>query len=307
MSTTRNLFINVAAQSPETAFVVSEAYPLQLPEVLELVYGDQLVLNIYLVDGIGDYDSISGLTGYTLKVGVGAPGGTVAAFQDSWTQITSGWTGTLDLNTAGIQTLLNSAVSVSSYLEVEITDSLGKVRTYGQAKVTLRNQAISGASSVPTPTADYFTKTETNAKFVGNQSSITALTGGTATDLDGIVTVGVAVGMTVVVILAGQLSHYQLQAGTTAENDPVVIRPDDFNASTNAKVWVLSRQDQAGYTHTQSTPATIWSVNHQLGYRPSSCAIWINNILSGSRVEHVDVNNLTVNNNSNQSGYGRFI
>ena len=32
-------------------------------------------------------------------------------------------------------------------------------------------------------------------------------------------------------------STYQLVNGTDAENSPFVIRPNDYNVSTNAKVW----------------------------------------------------------------------
>jgi hypothetical protein len=30
---------------------------------------------------------------------------------------------------------------------------------------------------------------------------------------------------------------FKLRAGTDAEVSPSIIRPDDYNASTNAKVW----------------------------------------------------------------------
>lgn len=66
---------------------------------------------------------------------------------------------------------------------------------------------------------------------------ITGLTGGGTTKLDGIVTVGVAVPIVVVVYVSSELQFWRLATGTTAESSPSVIRPDDYNATTNAKVW----------------------------------------------------------------------
>lgn len=75
---------------------------------------------------------------------------------------------------------------------------------------------------------------------VSDQSrvTITGLTGGTASDLDGVTTVGVDVNLVREVLLPGpSLSRYILVAGTDAESSPDVIRPDDYAASTNEKVW----------------------------------------------------------------------
>lgn len=72
---------------------------------------------------------------------------------------------------------------------------------------------------------------------------ITGLTGGGATNLDGLATVTgdfSVVGSVVLIVLGGALNAYQLVTGTDAEASPSVIRPDDFNISTNAKVWKLA-------------------------------------------------------------------
>jgi hypothetical protein len=305
MSQELSIYVNVQARTPEDGFVVSEIYPVPIPETFDLVRGDQVKLSIYLVDGEGAFDAISGASGYTLKVAVGTPGGTVAAMQDSWSLITNGWTAYINLNTQGIADLLAGAQTVKTKMEVEVTDGSGNVRTYGQRSVRILNQTISGASTVPTPVADYYTKTETNQKFVQNQSAITGLVGGTSTDLDGIPTDGIAVGIVAAVIILGVLTYYQLHAGTTAESSPDVIRPDDFDASTNAKVWVLTRQDLFGYGHTQTTPASTWNVNHGLGYRPSTVSVWISNQQRIADVEHVDNDNLTVSFRGNQIGVCR--
>lgn len=66
---------------------------------------------------------------------------------------------------------------------------------------------------------------------------ITGLTGGGTTKLDGIVTVGVTAPVVAVIYVSSELQFWRLASGTTAEASPSVIRPDDYDASTNAKVW----------------------------------------------------------------------
>lgn len=79
---------------------------------------------------------------------------------------------------------------------------------------------------------------------VQNRWELTSLTGGTAASLDGIptkITAGLVIptNSLCAVVIGGELSHYQLVSGTDAESSPNVIRPDDYNGSTNARVWKL--------------------------------------------------------------------
>lgn len=59
--------------------------------------------------------------------------------------------------------------------------------------------------------------------------------------LDAIPTAGLHVGVVVGVYLSGALSFYRLTSGTDAESSPDVIRPDDYAASTNEKVWKVQQ------------------------------------------------------------------
>lgn len=68
--------------------------------------------------------------------------------------------------------------------------------------------------------------------------TVTGYIGGGATKLDGVTTVGVPVNT----LYAFKHStdgglFYILVAGTDAEASPSVIRPDDYNGTTNAKVF----------------------------------------------------------------------
>jgi len=74
--------------------------------------------------------------------------------------------------------------------------------------------------------------------------SVTALTGGGATALDGQSTFAlgspVIVTSTIVVLTYGRVGQWwKLIAGTDAESTGTgVVRPDDYDASTNARIWV---------------------------------------------------------------------
>lgn len=73
------------------------------------------------------------------------------------------------------------------------------------------------------------------------ERNIVGLTGGGATKLDGIATVGMALSPVPFVMfsLGGQMQAYILRAGTDAEASPSIIRPDDYAGGTNEKVWEL--------------------------------------------------------------------
>lgn len=70
-------------------------------------------------------------------------------------------------------------------------------------------------------------------------ATLTGLTGGGSTKLDGIVTVGLSAGAVVQVWNGNMVVPYRLRAGTDAEASPFIIRPDDYAASTNEKVWEM--------------------------------------------------------------------
>ncbi len=77
-------------------------------------------------------------------------------------------------------------------------------------------------------------------KIIHYDRLITDLTGGGGSNLDGIPTVNLAPGrIQTVVNLLGAQAFYILSVGTTAENAPLFVRPDDYDGVTNAKVWVM--------------------------------------------------------------------
>lgn len=100
--------------------------------------------------------------------------------------------------------------------------------------VRLFNDYKKGGEANPTPGIPY------SRAFALNRYAITGLTGGGATKLDGIVTAGLdMVGSVVLINMTdGSPILWRLVAGTDAENAPGgIVRPDDYDGATNAFVW----------------------------------------------------------------------
>jgi len=67
--------------------------------------------------------------------------------------------------------------------------------------------------------------------------TITALTGTDTNALAAIVSATLPLNRVLGVVVGSTLSFYQLQAGTSATEEPGIIRPNDFDEFTNAKFW----------------------------------------------------------------------
>lgn len=77
--------------------------------------------------------------------------------------------------------------------------------------------------------------------------SLTSLTGGVVgTDLDAVVTTSLGAGQRAEVLMESIIWDYVLEAGTDAEAVPWVVRPDDYNGASNAKVWKLKMRSTGG-------------------------------------------------------------
>ncbi len=101
--------------------------------------------------------------------------------------------------------------------------------TTEQFPLTIENRIYRGSvipSTAPTQAAAIFLP------------GVTGLTGGGATNLDGVLTAGISVPQVYILSISTSSQLWILQAGTDAENAAGgIVRPDDYNASTNAKVF----------------------------------------------------------------------
>lgn len=74
----------------------------------------------------------------------------------------------------------------------------------------------------------------------GKRAGITGLTGGGATNLDGLVTLNQGTGVLIYINDATEgVGFWELASGTTNESAANgVVRPDDYASSTNEKIWL---------------------------------------------------------------------
>ena len=61
------------------------------------------------------------------------------------------------------------------------------------------------------------------------------------------------------------------------------------------------------YVHTQSTPATVWTINHNLGFRPSVELIYSGSQEIDGDISHPTVNQTVVTLNPATAGLARLI
>jgi len=104
---------------------------------------------------------------------------------------------------------------------------------------------------------------QSNYEIMLSRPDITGLTGGGATNLDGIPTTGLAVGTILIIYDGSETRIYRLTAGTDAENSPEIIRPDDFADPGNAKVWKTSISSDPG--ETGFSPTGGWALTGNTG------------------------------------------
>lgn len=140
---------------------------------------------------------------------------------------------TLNFGTTELLNAISASASLSAVIEVETTEG-GVIETLAQTPVTITNDIITNASTTPVVTPY-------SANLLRVEPTITALTGGAASALDSLATSNGSypVGICVFFVRSGAPEIWQLTSGTTAENAANgIVRPDDYQASTNEKVWL---------------------------------------------------------------------
>jgi len=140
------------------------------------------------------------------------------------------WTGTLSLSTWAmfIQFAGQSGDSISSTLEVQITEPGEQpIKALSIACEIRRDVIVAGNLTNASPTS-----------FGLFNSTITGYTGGGASNLDGTTALTRPVGSAIMWSHASYgLQAYVVESSTDATSSPAKIRPSDYNASTNAKVF----------------------------------------------------------------------
>lgn len=151
-----------------------------------------------------------------------------------------------------------SDVDPGFQIAIQKVDSSNQVVTTNPGTATLSNagQTIflgsDGTQWIVLMQYDPALNTPTLSQVVLNWNTITALTGGTSVTLDGQPTAnGVTPTYALVALTYGTpriSSLWQLVPGTDSPSD-TVVRPIDYNASTNPQVWKLVLNGAAGNTN----------------------------------------------------------
>jgi len=163
-------------------------------------------------------------------------------FEDSATQIASGWSMTLDANNANILRATAAEQSdLSANYSIEVVSPTATVDVVARGPVIINEgsfdiAALSGITYLEIPNL--------NAAII-QRVDIVGLTGGTSTDLDSIATVDLSIGYTLFtgVQIGANVpgKQWTLTSGNEAENPAGgIVRPDDYNETTNAKYWQVT-------------------------------------------------------------------
>ena len=202
--------------------------------------------------------------GTVINIGIKEEGeysdGTLLASNSTWTHNagTYTYTGSLDLNTNEIDTALGrddanagndvASLACSFELTYQPSGSGGWRSSVEPVEFTIYHDILVGDEATPTNAGDP-TQYLLKASAAEYLATTTSKIGGTAADLDAIPTVAVTVGKLVQFVdqddSPNVLRTYRLITGTTAESSPTVIRPDDYNASTNTKIWQQVQVDSS--------------------------------------------------------------
>ena len=206
-------------------------------------------------------------------------------YQTTWNRITNGWSGWLDLATYELGLLLGSDASLQTDFEVEITDGSGNRTTLAKPQITIRGEVVDANPTTPLAPDEDFSAVESAQRFVNNTPAFTEIVTGGAGSLDGLATVDLLVGRMEAVVSHGQLYIYRLESATDATLIPTKIRPTDYAATTNEKVWYLYKA--LPYAH---------AATHQNGNTDEIDVTGLSGVLADPQVPTTHANSHTAGN-----------
>lgn len=144
-----NLYVS-AAESPRNALVSSALNPIPI-KLRDLINKDTLPVYLFIVDGFGNYDPRSGSTDCTIAASIGLPGQAPIWLRTAWTPITNGWSGNLQTDAAGFDSLFTATGMnpIVPTLEIKAFNLQGVPSTLLQMPVNIYNDQIGGTSPTP--------------------------------------------------------------------------------------------------------------------------------------------------------------
>lgn len=181
-----------------------------------------------------------------------APNGSLLAAANTYTLVGETARVTFSLNTTALVNYFTDNVPAGSresamLFEVEVSAQDATAReTYLQETAYVRRDVNQANDTIPDEDAQLYVLTGAlfdgngrgiTPQFVVHRGEITTRTGGTAAALDAIVTTTLTIPFVVLITIGGTGELWLLASGTDAEDGTFVVRPDDYHASTNARVW----------------------------------------------------------------------
>lgn len=133
--------------------VFSADNPAPIP-MSEMVFGESRVAQLFVADGEGGYDPVSGAAGATVKVGIGdLTSDEPVWLNTSWTRIANGWQGIIAPNIQAVKDLFSGQSFITASLRIQIIDVAGNKETYALWPFRLWRIGITD-STIPTPPED---------------------------------------------------------------------------------------------------------------------------------------------------------
>jgi hypothetical protein len=236
------LYIDTLAKDKTQAAMTALATYTATTDLEQLVLGDSEPLVLHFLTAASTYASWVNDASYTVTVGLGdqeADSAKLYTSTSSFTPSATSRTGRLSINTTDLRDAISAAVygttrkGVLMVLQIRVTDPSGNIETLALLSVYVQNRVLSNSA----------TDSEVTVGAVRPIPTVSSLTGGGSTALDGVTTANNStVTNTVVLLSYSRLAQWwQLVDGTDAEDvagAPAIVRPDDYDASTNARVWV---------------------------------------------------------------------
>lgn len=177
-----SLYVDVENRRLVKSYTIADAYTWP-----KIVQANRYKINIYFVREKSPTDFINPMEyldywGAGLKMGIfasvtgtaGSPD-PLAAVTSGWTQITNGFQGTWDLNTAALAAHIGTASSATCVFEITmISADDGTPTTMVQESITVYAIGFEPTSVSPSPSSSYYTKDEADLLFIKKDMTATA-------------------------------------------------------------------------------------------------------------------------------------
>ena len=239
----------------QAALVTSVSDSTPVADAGNLILGDSEPVTIKFTTGTAA-PAFAGDATYALGVALGLlsnNGVTNFSSNTAFAAITGGWSGRLAMDTQDLAGNVSTfsrrggsqALGTIMYLQVRVITPSGYAQTYALVPVFVELKIFKNPPTDSTQT--FLTLAQILQSVVRPMMSITSLTGGGVTALNGQVTAPPTAGAdyalptgATYLLSDGRVGRtWQLILGTDADAPTAgVVRPADYNASTNARIWV---------------------------------------------------------------------